>query len=56
MARLTESKQTFDAIKEKAFQNAVKLGTYKTRSTFSPGRAVISFSDICSKASRARAF
>lgn len=56
MARLTESKQTFDAIKEKALQNAMKLGTYKTRSEFSLGRSVISFSDICSKVSRKRVF
>jgi hypothetical protein len=52
MARLQENPQTIDAIKKKALQNAMKLGTYKTRSTFNEGRTVISFADICSKASR----
>ena len=56
MARLTESKQTIDAIKKKALSNAMRLGTYKTRSVFTPGRSIISFSEICSKVSRRRAF
>lgn len=56
MARLTESKETIDAIRIKAFGNAMKLGTYKTRSVFSEGRRVISFSEICSKISPRGAF
>ena len=56
MARLTESKQTIDAIKKKALSNAMRLGTYKTRSVFTPGRSIISFSEICAKVSRRGAF
>lgn len=56
MARLADSQQTIDAIKKKALRNALKLGTYKTRSVFNGGRKVISFAEICSKVSCRGAF
>ena len=52
MAKLKESKETLDAIRTKAFLNAKKLGTYNTRSSFDQGRNILTFADICSRASR----
>lgn len=44
MARLPESKDVLDMIKEKALRNAILKGTYKTRSVFRFGRTVSSLS------------
>lgn len=49
MNRLNESQETLNAIKEKAFHNAKKLGTYKTRSSFNLGRDVHTISELISK-------
>jgi len=52
MARLKDSLETREAIKKKALLNAIRLGTYRTRSVFRPGRRVLSFDELCSQVSR----
>ena len=49
MARLAESQQTLIAIKIKALNNAKRLGTYKTRSSFKPGKIIQTFEEVCSQ-------
>ncbi|MFT6029428.1 MAG: hypothetical protein ACI8O8_001164 [Oleiphilaceae bacterium] len=52
MARLPESKETLDAIREKALRYTIQRGTFKKPSVFNVGRNVISFSELCAMANQ----
>ena len=40
MARLAETQETFDALNPKAFSNAIKMGTYKEKSSFGKDKPI----------------
>lgn len=52
MPRLHESKETLNAIREKALRYTIQRGTFKERSVFNEGRSVVSFAEICAAVSR----
>ncbi len=52
MSKLIESQETLQAIKVKALNNAKKLGTYNTRSSFLSGKNILTFAEICARSSR----
>ncbi|MFT6903832.1 MAG: hypothetical protein ACJAS1_000477 [Oleiphilaceae bacterium] len=52
MARLPESKETLDAIREKALRYTIQRGTFKKPSVFNVGRNVVSFSELCAMANQ----
>lgn len=47
MPRIEESKETLEAIREKADRNAKENKTYGTKAIFDLGRGVISFEERC---------
>lgn len=52
MARLPESKETLEAIKEKALKYTIQNGTFMKPSVFRPGKAVTTFSEMCARVNR----
>ena len=56
MAKLSESEEVLERIREKAMKHAIEQGTYETKSEFSLGRRVVSFSELCNRSKRRAVF